>query len=137
MTLLEDIQVLKKVADNLFIKVSKETDLNSNEIRVLLFLYKNEKLDIATNIVENLMISKSHVSYSVETLRNKKYIKRIQDNNDKKKFHLKLTKKAEKIIQIFEKEQNQLLEQLFQGISVNEKDQFIKICNKILENAKL
>ena len=71
MTFLEDIQVLKKAMDNLFYKVSKKTDLAVNEIRLLLFLHQNKELDIASEIVENLMISKSHVSYTVEKLKNK------------------------------------------------------------------
>ncbi len=87
MTFLEDTQVLKKIIDNLFSKVSKKTDLTINEIRVLLFLYQNKDLDIASSIVENLMISKSYVSSSVEALNNKNYINKIQDSKDRKKFH--------------------------------------------------
>ena len=86
MSLLEEAQVLKKVMDNLLYDVSKKTDLTVNEIRVLLFLYQNEKCDIASSIVENLMISKSHVSASVENLKNKEYIKKIQDIKDRKNF---------------------------------------------------
>ena len=86
MTFLEDIQVLKKAMDNLFYKVSKKTDLAVNEIRLLLFLHQNKELDIASEIVENLMISKSHVSYTVEKLKNtlknrKKVFVAIKDND--------------------------------------------------------
>lgn len=137
MTLLENTQVLKKIIDNLFSKVSKKTDLTVNEIRVLLFLYQNEKLDIASDIVENLMISKSHVSATVESLKNKDYINKIQDSNDRKKFHLRLTSKADKIVDILENEQNKLRDNLFNGILDDEKEQFTKIFNKILQNAKI
>ena len=71
MNLLENTQVFKKLIDTSFLKISKETNLTVNEIRVLLFLYQNEKLDIASDIVEKLMISKSHISFSVESLKNK------------------------------------------------------------------
>ena len=47
MNLLENTQVFKKLIDTSFLKISKETNLTVNEIRVLLFLYQNEKLDIA------------------------------------------------------------------------------------------
>ena len=104
MTFLEDIQVLKKAMDNLFYKVSKKTDLAVNEIRLLLFLHQNKELDIASEIVENLMISKSHVSYTVEKLKNKGYIIKVQDEKDKKKFHLKLTEKADNILKIIKSE---------------------------------
>ena len=62
MTLLEDIQVLKKIIDNPLNKISKKTGLTLNEVKVLLFLYENEKFDLASEIVEKLMVSKAHVS---------------------------------------------------------------------------
>ena len=136
MSLLEEAQVLKKVMDNLLYDVSKKTDLTVNEIRVLLFLYQNEKCDIASSIVENLMISKSHVSASVENLKNKEYIKKIQDIKDRKKFHIKLTKKAESILTSIAQEQEELREELFDGIDAKEKRQFLKTFRKILKNAK-
>ena len=136
MTFLEDIQVLKKAMDNLFYKVSKKTDLAVNEIRLLLFSHQNKELDIASEIVENLMISKSHVSYTVEKLKNKGYIIKVQDEKDKKKFHLKLTEKADNILKIIKSEQNKLNDISFKDITENEKKQFIQTFNKILNNTK-
>ena len=136
MTFLEDIQVLKKAMDNLFYKVSKKTDLAVNEIRLLLFLHQNKELDIASEIVENLMISKSHVSYTVEKLKNKGYIIKVQDEKDKKKFHLKLTEKADNILKIIKSEQNKLNDISFKDITENERKQFIQTFNKILNNTK-
>ena len=136
MTSLEDIQVLKKAMDNLFYKVSKRTDLAVNEIRLLLFLHQDKELDIASEIVENLMISKSHVSYTVEKLKNKGYIIKVQDEKDKKKFHLKLTEKADNILKIIKSEQNKLNDISFKDITENEKKQFIQTFNKILNNTK-
>lgn len=136
MTFLEDIQVLKKAMDNLFYKVSKKTDLAVNEIRLLLFLHQNKELDIASEIVENLTISKSHVSYTVEKLKNKGYIIKVQDEKDKKKFHLKLTEKADNILKIIKSEQNKLNDISFKDITENEKKQFIQTFNKILNNTK-
>lgn len=136
MTFLEDIQALKKAMDNLFYKVSKKTDLAVNEIRLLLFLHQNKELDIASEIVENLMISKSHVSYTVEKLKNKGYIIKVQDEKDKKKFHLKLTEKADNILKIIKSEQNKLNDISFKDITENEKKQFIQTFNKILNNTK-
>lgn len=122
--------------DNLFYKVSKKTDLAVNEIRLLLFLHQNKELDIASEIVENLMISKSHVSYTVEKLKNKGYIIKVQDEKDKKKFHLKLTEKADNILKIIKSEQNKLNDISFKDITENEKKQFIQTFNKILNNTK-
>lgn len=136
MNLLENTQVLKKLIDTSFLEISKKTDLTVNEIRVLLFLYQNEKLDIASDIVEKLMISKSHISFSVESLKNKGYIEKILDTQNKKKIHLKLTNKAEKIVNLLDNEQNKLKDNLLQNIDEQEKKQFKVTLEKILNNAK-
>ena len=136
MNLLENTQVFKKLIDTSFLKISKETNLTVNEIRVLLFLYQNEKLDIASDIVEKLMISKSHISFSVESLKNKGYIEKVLDTQNKKKLHLKLTNKAEKIVNLLDNEQNKLKDTLLQNIDEQEKKQFKDTFEKILKNAK-
>lgn len=136
MNLLENTQVFKKLIDTSFLKISKETNLTVNEIRVLLFLYQNEKLDIASDIVEKLMISKSHISFSVESLKNKGYIEKVLDTQNKKKLHLKLTNKAEKIVNLLDNEQNKLKDTLLQNIDEQEKKQFKDTFDKILKNAK-
>lgn len=136
MNLLKNTQVFKKLIDTSFLKISKETNLTVNEIRVLLFLYQNEKLDIASDIVEKLMISKSHISFSVESLKNKGYIEKVLDTQNKKKLHLKLTNKAEKIVNLLDNEQNKLKDTLLQNIDEQEKKQFKDTFEKILKNAK-
>ena len=136
MNLLENTQIFKKIIDQSYLKVSKETNLTVNEIRVISFLYKNEELDIASDIVENLIISKSHISFSVESLKNKKYLEKVRDSQDKKKIHLKLTSKANPIVNLLENEQNELTEFLLQGIDEEERNQFTNIFGKILENSK-
>lgn len=136
MNLLENTQIFKKLIDTSFLKISKEIDLTVNEIRVLLFLYQNEKLDIASDIVEKLMISKSHISFSVESLKNKGYIEKVLDTLNKKKLHLKLTSKAKKVVNLLDNEQNKLKDTLLQNIDEQEKKQLKDTFEKILKNAK-
>lgn len=136
MSLLEDMHVLKKIIDNPLNKVAKITNLTVNEIRVLLFLYENEKFDIASDIVERLMVSKAHVSVSVESLVNKKYIERVQDTKDKKKFHLKLTHNADIILKLLDEEFEKLKSSLLCGISVKDREIFVNSLKKIIQNTR-
>lgn len=136
MSLLEDMHVLKKIIDNPLARIAKETDLTVNEIRVLLFLYENEKLDLASEIVEKLMISKAHVSVSVEQLVSKKYIKKVQDENDKKKFHLKLTSNSKGVLDLLDIEIEKLKADLLEGVSKEEREVFVKTLQKIIQNTK-
>ena len=67
-------QTFKKTMESAFSDIRKEYNLTMNEILVLLYLIKNNKQDTATDIVEDIMICKSHISKSVALLENKKII---------------------------------------------------------------
>lgn len=136
MSILEDLHILKKIIDNPLNKIAKETDLTTNEIRVLLFLYENEKFDIASDIVEKLMISKAHVSVSVETLVNKNYISKIRDSSNKKKFHLKLTSNSRKVLDLLDIEIEKLKKALLKEVGEQDREVFIKTLRKIIQNTK-
>ena len=56
------------------------------------------KKDTSSDIVNELLFSKSHVSLSVDGLSKKGLVKKIQDDKDKKVFHLVLTEKAQPIV---------------------------------------
>ena len=136
MSLLQDIQVLKKIIDNPLNKIAKETNLTVNEIRVILFLYENEKLDLASEIVEKLMISKAHVSVSVESLVKKKYIKKVQDDRNKKKFHLKLIDRSKEVIDLLDIEIEKLKNTLMRDVSLQDREIFINTIKTIIKNTK-
>lgn len=136
MGLLEDMQLLKKVIENPLNKIAGETGLTVNEIRILLFLYENEKFDIASNIVEKLMVSKAHVSMSVESLVNKNYIEKVQDKKDKKKFHLKLINDSKQVLELLDKERKKLRKNLMYDISIKDRKVFIRTLKKIILNTR-
>lgn len=136
MKIIDDILILKKVIDKAFIRISKEAQLTLNELRVLLFLYENDKFDLASEIVQELMISKAHVSVSIDELVKKKYLKRISDENDKKKNHLKLTNKASKILEQIDVETNHLKQELLKNISNEDMETFKHTIKTIIQNTK-
>ena len=108
---------------------------------ILTFLKDDFDQDMATDIVNTLMISKSHVSLSVNNLEKVGYIVKKQDLNDKKKIHLVITEKAKPILDEIDEEQNKLYEVIFKGISEGEKEilKLIlqKMCNNINEEFDL
>lgn len=132
MKLLKNTQVFKKIYDNLLNEIAKKYELTTNELKILLFLQESQENDIARDIVNTLMLSKSHVSMSVDFLEKKKYLERLQDEKDKKKYHLKITNKANVIIEDVNKKQEELKEILYKGISQEE----IKTMNSIIEKMR-
>ena len=141
MKLLNKAQIIKKLYSNVFERIALKHNITANEVLILTFLKDDFDQDMATDIVNNLMISKSHVSLSVNNLEKEGYIVKRQDINDKKKVHLEITENAKPILDEIEKEQNRLYEVIFKGINDEEKEVLglvlQKICNNINEEFAL
>ena len=141
MKLLNKAQIIKKLYSNVFERIAVEYNITANEVMILTFLKDDFDQDMATDIVNTLMISKSHVSLSVNNLEKAGYIVKKQDVNDKKKIHLVITEKAKPILDEIEEEQNKLYEVMFKGITDEEKEVLRlvlqKMCNNINEEFAL
>ena len=141
MKILNKAQLIKKLYSNVFERIALEYNITANEVMILTFLKDDFDQDMATDIVNTLMISKSHVSLSVNNLEKAGYIVKKQDVNDKKKIHLVITEEAKPILDEIEYEQNKLYEVIFKGISEEEKEilKLIlqKMCNNINEEFNL
>ena len=72
--------------------MTRKYNLTNNEIAVVSYLSISEK-DTASDIVNELLFSKSHVSLSVDSGK-KGLIEKVQDQQDKKISHLLLTEKS-------------------------------------------
>lgn len=141
MKILNKAQIIKKLYSNVFERIALKYNITANEVMILSFLKDDFDQDMATDIVNTLMISKSHVSLSVNNLEKAGYIEKRQDINDKKKVHLEITKNAKPILDEIEEEQNRLYEVIFKGISEEEKEILTlilqKMCNNINEEFSL
>lgn len=134
MKLLNKAQIIKKLYSNVFERIAVEYNITANEVMILTFLKDDFDQDMATDIVNTLMISKSHVSLSVNNLEKAGYIIKKQDVNDKKKIHLEITEKAKPILDEIESEQNKLYEVIFKGISEEEIEILKLILQKMCNN---
>lgn len=141
MKLLNKAQIVKKLYSNVFEKLALKYNITANEVMILTFLKEDFDQDMATDIVNNLMISKSHVSLSVNNLEKAGYIIKKHDINDKKKIHLEITENAKPILDEIEEEQDRLYKVIFKGINDEEKELLglvlQKICNNINEEFNL
>ena len=108
-------QVIKKIYDNSFDDLRIKYGLTMNEIMFLLYLDKHKSNNTASEIVENLVTTKSHISKSIDSLAKGNIIIRIQDELDKKIIRLYISdtandllddlRKREEIINVLEREQ--------------------------------
>ena len=131
---LEFLNKLKKVYRHLCQETIKKHHLTMMEFDIIMFLYNNPDLDGAKDIVNKKGFIKSQVSMTIETLVKKNLITVEQDENDKRKNHLKLLENTNEIIKDGKDILNQFNNIVFQNISKEEKDVFHMIMMKIHQN---
>ena len=129
-------QTLKKVVEGAFADIRKKYDLTMNEVLVLLYLIKNDKQDTAKNIVEDVMISKSHISKSVALLEEKKIIVRKKDEVDKKIMHIQIVNKSSKLVKEIQSKCKEINTKIIEGISKENLSILEKSFGTIKENIK-
>lgn len=71
-------------------EICRRHKLTLIETTIISFLYNNPGRDTAADIVELRMLSKGNVSQAVELLIQKSLLKRIPDENDRRRIHLEL-----------------------------------------------
>lgn len=124
----------KKFYEKNYEGIMKKYDLKKIEIEILYFISNCGENDTARDIATIQYISKSHISNSIEDLTHKKYISVIEDCQDRRRFHLKLTDTARPIIDEIEMIRNQIFETLFQNVTEDERQILIRIAKKITQN---
>lgn len=129
-------QMLKIVFENAFDDIKKKYNLTITEIRILLFLAMNENKDTAKDMTEDIMMAKSHISISVESLVNKKIVIKIQDKKDKKKMHLVICDNKKYIIEEILERQKNLTNSITQGLTPEEVKELKRLSEKVELNIK-
>ena len=99
-------------------KVMVRYDLSAAEVDVILFLSNKSHFDLAV----------------VNKLCEKGYIQKETDAADRKKVHLKLEESASEIIRFGQDCQRAFGESLFSGISREDREEFLRLCELIRRN---
>lgn len=124
----------KKIFEKKYEGIMKKYDLRKIEIEILHFIANCGENDTARDIANIQYISKAHISNSIDDLTQKKYISVIEDCQDRRRFHLRLTETAKPIIEEIEMIRKQIFDILFQNVTEDERQILIKVCHKITQN---
>ena len=125
-----------KLYEKMLKRVCTEHHLTVIEADVISFLQNNPEKDTAADIVELRMLSKGSVSQAVEGLIQKSLLRRRQDMEDRRKIHLSLTPDAAPVTKEVEAIRSQFNQEVFFGLSQEEKDLFDRVNQKMMENTK-
>ena len=125
-------QVIKKLYDNSFDDLRIKYGLTMNEIMFLLYLDKNKANNTASEIVENLVTTKSHISKSIDSLAKRNIIIRIQDELDKKIIRLYISETANDLLYDLRTREEIINRTITKGIPKDDLETF----NRVLEQMK-
>ena len=114
--------------------VCRQWDLTKNELDVILFLANNPEFDRAADVVTHRGMTKSHVSLSVANLENRGILIRQTDPEDRRTIRLKLTDPGFEIAAEGRSVQEAFFRQLFQGISREDSEFWMKMLEQVCRN---
>ena len=117
-------------------EVCERYGLTQMEYDILMFLHDNPQHNTAAEIVKIRKSTKSHVSTSLKKLENQGFIERIQSQENKKHIEIVLQDKAASIVEAGTNVQKQFAKNVLLGLTEEETDMFIKVFNKICNNAE-
>lgn len=108
--------------------------LIKTEMDILLFLHNNPGFDTATDIVKLRHLSKSHVSKSIQSLKERGWLTTFYQDNNRRTIHLKLCKAADAAIADGLQAQNRFASVLLADFTEEEKKQLQALLCRIMNN---
>jgi len=127
-------KILTKNYQNKINEISKNYGLTNSEAKTLLFFYDNPNCFNAKDFKNNHHVSKSYVSKAIKLLLDKKLIKIIVDNTDKRYQKIEINSNAKKIIKDLIKIRNDFKFNLMKDINEKDLNIFFEVLRKIEKN---
>ena len=126
----------EKVYSEVVDPVCKKYNLTHMEFNIIMFLYNNPKYNTQALICKYKKLTKSHVSVSVQTLIDKHLITKDFEGDNKKTLHLHLLDTAVVIARAGKVKQEEFVNVVLKGFSVDERRAFYSYLNRIEDNLK-
>ena len=111
------------------------TPLTIDQFGFLIAIYEKKEEVIQKDMAEVLGKDQSSILRIVDSLEKKELIRRVVDNNDRRKNFLMVTKKGDNVINQYLKIESQLDDKLFDGLSKSDIDTFYKVMDHIKNRA--
>ena len=115
------VKLCRNMNQNLINSILKELnyDISQHHLAILKVLYENKRTNI-TEVVEKLSITKPQMTASADKLIMLDYIIRENDESDRRKIFLSLTKKGEEIVATIDHKLEILVDEALSELSISE-----------------
>lgn len=134
--LLMTIQRTGKLYEAMLKRVCGQYGLTAIEAKIIGFLKNNPSRDTAGDIVELRMLAKGNVSQAVDSLIQKGFLERRQDQADRRRIHLALLPSAQPAAEEIDGVWSEFERCAFAGFSGEERRQYEEWSRRIMENIR-
>lgn len=131
--ILRNIDTIARELHTLYENKFKVLNLTKGQFLFLTRIYENQGISLL-ELSKQLKVDKTTAAKAVQKLVSAGYINKLQDNTDKRVFHLRTTSQANKTYLNIIVEKNKIIDLCFNNFSQDEIGIFEKLLNKTLEN---
>lgn len=124
----------KQLLESRILCIREKYDLRKVDIEVLYYLSKCGERNTPTDIKDGSMLTKSHISQSVDMLQKRNLLELIPDSNDRRCIHLTLTEQAKAVVKDINEAWADLNRIVLEGVTEEEKELFQRVAAKISAN---
>lgn len=105
-------------------------ELSMNEVHILEAI-KDTDVPIMTNVASKLLITTGTLTTAINTLVQKGYVERYQEENDRRKVLLKLTSKGDDVIHLHDVFHNEMIENAIKDMNISEDSDLIPMLENL------
>ena len=124
----------KKLVEERYTKIRQKYDMKKAELEILYFLSHCGEQNTSTDIHHQLMMTRGHISQSVDSLCRRNYIAAIPDQHDRRYVHYEILEPAKEIVEEITKQREEMNKLILDGISEEEMRVFREVSAKIKKN---
>ena len=124
----------RKLMEEQIGEIRKKYDMKKAEIEILYFLSHCDGHNTSTDIHDQLLMNRGHISQAVDSLCKRKFISAIPDERDRRYVHYILLDSAREIVRELSTQYEELNCKILDGISEEELEIFQRVAAKIRNN---
>lgn len=124
----------RKLMEEQIGEIRKKYDMKKAELEILYFLSRCDGHNTSTDIHEQLLMNRGHISQAVDSLCKRKFISAIPDERDRRYVHYILLDSAREIVRELSAQYEELNGKILDGISEEELEIFQRVAAKIRNN---
>lgn len=124
----------RKLMEEQIGEIRKKYDMKKAELEILYFLSRCDGHNTSTDIHDQLLMNRGHISQAVDSLCKRKFISAIPDERDRRYVHYILLDSAREIVRELSAQYEELNGKILDGISEEELEIFQRVAAKIRNN---